>query len=194
MKKFLLTVAVAMTAMFATAQTRTYTDNLVVIINGEVADQQTSEITLEEEDGGTYKLSLNHFVLGGFMKIGNIVIDNISVSTQDGIEVFTVERNIIIEAGDENTDDWMGPMLGEVPVDITGKMTEHKLYCNIDIDMTSTLGQVINVKFGQEDLTGIEDVEVEEGIKAIHDLTGRRIDAITAPGIYIIDGKKVLVK
>lgn len=194
MKKFLLTVAVAMTAMFATAQTRTYTDNLVVIINGEVADQQTSEITLEKEDGGTYKLSLNHFVLGGFMKIGNIVIDNISVSTQDGIEVFTVERNIIIEAGDENTDDWMGPMLGEVPVDITGKMTEHKLYCNIDIDMTSTLGQVINVKFGQEDLTGIEDVEVEEGIKAIHDLTGRRIDAITAPGIYIIDGKKVLVK
>ena len=42
--------------------------------------------------------------------------------------------------------------------------------------------------------TGIEKVEVENGVKAIFDLTGRRIEAITAPGIYIVNGKKVLVK
>ena len=42
--------------------------------------------------------------------------------------------------------------------------------------------------------TGIENVEVENEVKAIYDLTGRRVEAITAPGIYIVGGKKVLVK
>ena len=42
--------------------------------------------------------------------------------------------------------------------------------------------------------TGIDGVEVENEVKAIFDLTGRRIEAITAPGIYIVNGKKVLVK
>ena len=48
-------------------------------------------------------------------------------------------------------------------------------------------------RFG-EGTTAIENVEVENEVKTIYDLTGRRIEAITAPGIYIINGKKVLVK
>ena len=41
--------------------------------------------------------------------------------------------------------------------------------------------------------TGIEgvDAEVEQ---TIYDLTGRKIETITKPGIYIVNGKKVLVK
>ena len=31
-------------------------------------------------------------------------------------------------------------------------------------------------------------------VKTIYDLTGRRVDAITVPGIYIVNGKKTLVK
>ena len=46
----------------------------------------------------------------------------------------------------------------------------------------------------EEGTTGIENVEVENEVKTIYDLTGRRIEAITAPGIYIVNGKKVLVK
>ena len=48
-------------------------------------------------------------------------------------------------------------------------------------------------RFG-ENTTAIENVEVENEVKAIYDLTGRRVEAITAPGIYIVGGKKVLVK
>lgn len=43
--------------------------------------------------------------------------------------------------------------------------------------------------------TGIGDVTPDDvKAKGIYDLTGRRINEITAPGIYIVDGKKVLVK
>ena len=42
--------------------------------------------------------------------------------------------------------------------------------------------------------TGIESVKVKNEVKTIYDLTGRRVEAITAPGIYIINNKKVLVK
>ena len=43
--------------------------------------------------------------------------------------------------------------------------------------------------------TGIEEVATENvEVKTIFDLTGRRVEEITAPGIYIVNGKKVLVK
>ena len=43
--------------------------------------------------------------------------------------------------------------------------------------------------------TAIEEVKAEnDEVKAIYDLTGRRINEIAGPGIYIVGGKKVLVK
>ena len=53
-----------------------------------------------------------------------------------------------------------------------------------------------SLRFDFDGTTDIENVEVEnaDAVKAIYDLTGRRVEEITAPGIYIINGKKVLVK
>ncbi|MBR3976343.1 MAG: hypothetical protein IKJ95_00770 [Bacteroidaceae bacterium] len=49
-------------------------------------------------------------------------------------------------------------------------------------------------RFG-EGTTGIEQItDNREQSTVIYDLTGRRIEAITAPGIYVVNGKKVLVK
>ena len=43
--------------------------------------------------------------------------------------------------------------------------------------------------------TGISEVKGECGnVKGIYDLTGRKVENPAAPGIYIIDGVKVLVK
>lgn len=48
-------------------------------------------------------------------------------------------------------------------------------------------------KTGEE--TGIGEVKGKNGeLKAIYDLTGRQINEITKAGIYIVNGKKVLVK
>ena len=49
-------------------------------------------------------------------------------------------------------------------------------------------------RFG-EGTTGVDElIEQRAESKVIFDLTGRRVEAITAPGIYIVGGKKVLVK
>ena len=48
-------------------------------------------------------------------------------------------------------------------------------------------------RFG-EGTTAIENVEVENEVKVIYDLTGRRVEAITAPGIYIVGGVKRVVR
>ena len=43
--------------------------------------------------------------------------------------------------------------------------------------------------------TGIENIVVENAVvEGIYDMQGRKIDAITTPGLYIVNGKKVLVK
>ena len=42
--------------------------------------------------------------------------------------------------------------------------------------------------------TGIEDITAGSAVKTIYDLTGRRVENITNAGIYIVNGKKVLVK
>ena len=48
-------------------------------------------------------------------------------------------------------------------------------------------------RFG-EGTTAIENVEVENEVKAIFDLTGRKVEAISAPGIYIVNGVKRVVR
>lgn len=51
------------------------------------------------------------------------------------------------------------------------------------------------LSFGDLPTTAIEEVESENGdVKAIYDLQGRRIDEIAKPGIYIVNGKKIIVK
>ena len=62
------------------------------------------------------------------------------------------------------------------------------------LEMPASQGTAAFYGFDWAGTTGIEGVEVENEVKAIFDLTGRRVEAITAPGIYIVNGKKVLVK
>ena len=62
------------------------------------------------------------------------------------------------------------------------------------LEMPAQQGTAAFYGFDWAGTTAIENVEVENEVKVIYDLTGRRVEAITAPGIYIVGGKKVLVK
>lgn len=48
--------------------------------------------------------------------------------------------------------------------------------------------------FNFDETTGVEEVEVESTVKTIYDLSGRKVSGMSAPGLYIVNGKKVLVK
>ena len=73
------------------------------------------------------------------------------------------------------------------------KNNANKAYLPVSNLPAGTNAAYYSFRFG-EGTTAIENVEVENEVKAIFDLTGRRVEAITAPGIYIVNGKKVLVK
>ena len=170
-----------------------YTDMLLVIMEGEPMGSQTATIYVEENTNGTYKLSLNNFVLGSgdeALAVGNIVVDNIKTTEVDGVKTFQISQDILITEGDASQDFWMGPFLEEVSINLTGKMDDKNLFCTIAIDALD-----VNVVFGDENaVTSIENIAVENGENVIYDITGRKVKEITNAGIYIVNGKKVFVK
>lgn len=54
--------------------------------------------------------------------------------------------------------------------------------------------QVQALFFDVDETTGVDNVQVESATKTIYDLSGRKVSGMSAPGLYIVNGKKVLVK
>lgn len=165
MKKiFTLLAALVMTmGAFATD----YTDQLVVTVNG-VSSTQKATISLSQNENGTYDFSLKNFILeseGQQMAVGTIALANCEGTTANGVTSLSVDRTVNISNGNQaGVDMWLGPMLGPVPVRMVAEQRDSSLYAVIDIDMKSTLGQVIKVTFGggyQIKNSGFEDFHNE---------------------------------
>ncbi|MBQ8271317.1 MAG: hypothetical protein IJZ22_08990 [Bacteroidaceae bacterium] len=77
----------------------------------------------------------------------------------------------------------------------------NRSYIVIDKSVAKNIGS-LSLRFDGGWTTGIEDIEDDyrheeaaaEGVEGIFDLQGRRLNEITEPGIYIVNGEKVLVK
>lgn len=202
MKKTLLTFCLSLCALCGMAQTQTnYNEKLVVTINELSTDSIPAAITVVDNGDGTCDFSLKNFMLVGKdapMPIGNVDLKGVKMETIDGISTISTNQSIIIQPGDDpnyNESQWLGPMLEEVPIVLTGKLTATALYANIDIDMTESLEQVINVVVGQEKniTAGINGVKVNPSTNAtaIYTLGGVRVNKATK-GVYVINGKKVV--
>ncbi len=197
MKKFLLTIAIAATTLVSMAQTTNYTGNLVVAIN-DIPMPAQEETIIVENNNGTYTLCLNNLILndseGSIMPVGNIVLNDLTATEENGIKTIDAEQTTIITPGDDSKlpadSDWMEFEEG-VPVKLNAKFTDSNLECKIDIDLEIMW---VSVTFNGENTTDIKNIVVESKPKNIFDLTGRRIETITTPGIYIVDGKKVIIK
>ena len=164
MKRIFTLIAAVMTALASMATD--YTDKLQVLVNGSGATQEAT-ISLIEEGDGTTTLMLNNFCLdndGVPMPVGNIVLKNVAdaIAPTAGEKAYAFNGKITIEPGTmEGVEMWLGPMLGEVPVELRASLKGSNLYAVIDINMMESLGQTINVVFGSRNYqipnSGFED-------------------------------------
>lgn len=126
-----------------------YNDQIVVNLNGMDIANQPSAISVEQKDNGKYVLSLDNFILPG-IPVGNIVVDDVEGINNDSSTLLVSNQTITIAPGNMDgfgTDDWLGPKLGNVPVQVKAEIRNEKLYAIIDIDM-ALMKQTIKVTFG----------------------------------------------
>ncbi len=171
MKKFLLMMlAFCLVPVMGMAETKTYTDNLVVTINGQTSDPQQATVNLVDNGDATYSFVLKNFVLwmeGEPMPVGNIEVNGMTLIEENSYRSFTHTQTITIGPGDEGfqmevggelytltADEWAGPMLGEIPVSLNGKANEEKMFVGIDI-WFEPLQQNIHVEFGSDDFSNV---------------------------------------
>ncbi len=101
---------------------------------------------------------------GKVMGIGNIELKNLVPATSSKGDVLATNTTITISKGDDKSvAGWMGPILGQIPLQLKTLVQDDHLYTVIDINMTS-LKQVIHVTFGdryQLPNSGFEDYRTE---------------------------------
>lgn len=173
-----------------------YTDDLVVTVanvdgNEESTTIPASTINISQNSDGSYKLSIKNFALGPGMVLGDVVADNLT-GTTDG-EYTTIKMSgVPVKLSNE----LFAAALGDLKINLDAKFTADKLYALIDLDVTA-LNQVVNVIFGSPFTeTGIDHVTVKNHseVDQVYGIGGQRVSRHAAPGLYIVNGKKVIIK
>ncbi len=145
MKKLFLTLMALLTTMAVMATQ--YTGTLTVTVNGVATEQDNVNVSVVN-NGSDYTLSINNFVMDG-TPVGNIVV-TAPGSTRNGLTSIITSQTITIAEGDDSSVDmWLGPLLGDVPINMVLAFNQYAMTTNIDIYMVE-LGQTINVKFAQD--------------------------------------------
>ena len=172
-----------------------YTDKLVVKVNTgentETTEIPSSTINISKNSDGTYKLSIKNFALGPGMELGDVVADNLTGVTEG--EYTTIKMNDVhVTIGNE----MFAVAVGDLKINLDAKFTADKLYALIDLNVT-LLNQVVNVIFGSPFTeTGIDHVTVKKhsGVDQVYEIGGQHVNRASVPGLYIINGKKVIKK
>ena len=182
-----------------------FTDDLTVTVDmqgqGGTMPTQKATIAVNEQEDGKYTLSLKNFELTGVMSVGTIEMKDVEATEEDGTIKLSTNQTVTIQAGDDPDITWA---LEGVPVDVdmTATMTDDKLIADINIVYDMTGGTMpgyemyITVAFGYIP-SGIDSpiTTEENGVKAIYDLSGRKLNEMQK-GINIVrkaDGTTVKV-
>ncbi len=149
MRKILTLLFIAMTVIAVRATD--YNVPITVTVNG-VMSEQTGVITIVENNG-LYDLTLKNFMLqtvSGPMGVGNVEIRGIQPRQNGSATLLITEDQVQITDGDDpNVTGWLASSLPPVNVLLRGKVEGDHLRCYLDIDMTESLRQVIQVAIGE---------------------------------------------
>ncbi len=144
---------------------KTYTNDLSVYVYGRTTEPEQNSINLIESSGH-YSLELKNFILGGVQPIGNIKVTNLDVEGK----VYSTSQKILITKGDDpnfEEDDWMGPDLGEVPVDVVATVNGDQMVAQITIKNFPGVGN-IDVTFAPTITIGANaSVSTEAGVNNV---------------------------
>ncbi len=151
MKKILLTMSACLLAFAAQAQLSgrvagTYNGELAVTLNGNAVTPEVRDVIVNADGDNQMEFQLDNFILnqeGAVMPVGSIRVSDIDLVEDGEAVTFTVNRRITIEAGDDPSQQWMGPMLsnytdpvtGEtgIPIDMQGRFEGGQLTLSLDI-------------------------------------------------------------
>lgn len=139
--------------------------------------------------------SVSEIVLTFNKPVFHDYVNSLSVYDENG-----TEYEFTKQVGEEEYQVETLKFVTETPITAAGTYTftleDYAVYCygsNYQMETAGTLKFTFTVKAADE--TGIDEVKGENGeVKTIFDLTGRKVKEITAPGIYIVNGKKIIVK
>lgn len=140
----------------------TYKNDLSVHVLGSTNQPAETNINLIESKG-TYSLELKNFVMDG-LGVGNIKVTNLDVADN----TYTTSQTITITKGDDpSINDWMGPGLGEVPVNVVATVNGDQMVAQITIKNFYDFGN-INVTFAPTVTIGANaSVSTEAGVNNV---------------------------
>jgi len=147
MKKIFTFIAAVMCAI--NSQAKDYKDSLVINVAG-VVTEQSAIVALTQSADGRYTFTLKNLLLnigGESTGVGTVIVDNLESFNASGNTMLQTSRNITLKDGDiaSPSGSWIGPMLGPVPINLTARISESKIYASISINMPNL---PIDVTFG----------------------------------------------
>lgn len=162
MKRILMSLAVAATAMSAAATD--YQGNMDSNVGGQKSSQEGS-ISVEDNGDGTSKVTIHNYsyeIYGQTYYVGNIVLDGVKTTTvgtgNNLVTLLESVQKVDIQEGDNDAYSWQGPSYsalceGGVPVVFKAEIRGEKITAAFDLDTYQAIRRRMKVTFGESRYT-----------------------------------------
>lgn len=166
---------------------------------------KTVKLTSDAETPELTNIAIPAFTMAGTTnEISSFTIKDADVyDCKDGTTLYALPsaKTMVLRSGTrrmpmiinlKGVRDMDGILFLKLTLKSTMSTTEGTLWFGPDVLNLDQIKAILNE--AEEIITGVDGIEVETKEPVIYDLSGRRIEKITQPGIYIKNGKKILIK